>query len=88
MVVVSSKVYHAERPQDVVAALVTSKVGKYQGTTDYRLNDWTVAGLHTPSVVRCTLATIEQNQIGGKIGSLSATDIQGVETVLKRALGL
>jgi hypothetical protein len=88
MVVISTNVYHRERPQDVIAALVTSKVGKYQGTTDYMLNDWTAAGLHAPSVVRCTLATIEQNQIGGKIGSLSATDVQGVENVLKRALGL
>jgi PemK-like, MazF-like toxin of type II toxin-antitoxin system len=88
MVGVSTKVYHSERPQDVIAVLVTSKVGKYQGTTDYRLNDWAVAGLHAPSVVRCTLATIEQNQIGGKVGSLSAPDLQGVEKVLRQALGL
>jgi len=88
MVVISTNVYHTERPQDVIAALVTSKIGKYQGTTDYKLNDWTVAGLHAPSVVRCTLATIEQNQIGGKIGTLSTPDMQGVENVLKRALGL
>jgi hypothetical protein len=88
MIVVSTNVYHKERPQDVIAALVTSKIGKYQGATDYRLNDWNFVGLHAPSVVRCTLATIEQNQIGGKIGSLSATDVQGVENVLKRALGL
>lgn len=88
MVVISTKVYHTERPQDMIAALVTSKVGKYQGATDYMLNDWTIAGLYAPSVVRCTLATIEQNQIGGKIGSLSASDMQGVEHVLRRALGL
>jgi hypothetical protein len=88
MVVVSTKVYHTERPQDVIAALVTSKVGKYQGTTDYRLNDWTVAGLNAPSVVRCTLATIEQNQIGGKVGSLSSQDLHGVEKVLRQAMGL
>lgn len=87
MVVVSTATYHAERPQDVIVALVTSKT-KYQGTTDYALIDWTVAGLHAPSVVRCTLATIEQNQIGGKVGSLSTPDMQGVETVLKRAMGL
>ena len=88
MVVRSTHVYHTERPQDVIAALVTSKVGKYQGTTDYRLNDWTIAGLHAPSVARCTLATIEQNQIGGKIGSLSASDLQGVEQALRKAMGL
>ncbi|MDZ7365597.1 MAG: type II toxin-antitoxin system PemK/MazF family toxin [candidate division KSB1 bacterium] len=75
MVVISSNVYHTERPQDVIAALVTSKIGKYQGSTDYKLNDWTAAGLHAPSVVRCKFATIEQNQIGGKIGSLSDLDI-------------
>lgn len=88
MVVISTNVYHTERPQDLIAALVTSKVGKYQGATDYKRNDWTLAGLHAPSVVRCTLATVEQNQIGGKIGSLSTPDMQGVENILKRALGL
>lgn len=88
MVVVSSDTYHAERPQDLIAALVTTKVTKYQGVTDYVLQDWSAAGLHAPSAVRSTLATVEQNQVGGKVGTLSAQDMQGVEAALRRALGL
>jgi hypothetical protein len=61
MVVLSSAIYHAERPQDVIAALITSKISKYQEHTDYRLQNWQAAGLYEPSVVRCTIATIEQN---------------------------
>ncbi len=88
MVIISTDTYHSERPQDVVAALVTSKVAKYKGATDYALRDWRNAGLNTPSAVRCTLATIEHSQMGGKVGTLSASGLRGVETVLKRALGL
>jgi len=88
MVVLSSAIYHTERPQDVIVALITSKVSKYQGQTDYRLHDWQAAGLYEPSVVRCTLATIETNQIGGKVGTLTTLDMQGVEVALKQALGM
>jgi len=88
MVVLSSDEYHSERPQDVIAALVTSKVYKYKGKTDYNLNDWQEAGLFEPSVVRSTIATIELNQIGGKIGTLSASDIHGAEAAIKRAMFL
>jgi mRNA interferase MazF len=88
MVVVSSDTYHAERPQDVLAALVTTKVVKYQGQTDYALQDWQAAGLNQPSAVRTTLATVEHHQIGGKVGRLTLHDLQGVDTALRQALGL
>lgn len=88
MVVLSSDIYHRERPQDIIVALVTSKVDKYQGKTDYKLHDWQAAGLFEPSVVRSTIATIELNQIEGKIGSLTAPDIHGAEAAIKRALFL
>jgi hypothetical protein len=39
-------------------------------------------------VISNSVYHIEQNQIGGKIGSLSTQDMQGVENSLKRALGL
>ena len=61
MVVLSSNVYHSERRQDVIVALVTSKVDKYQGKTDYKLHDWRETGLFEASVVRSTIATIELN---------------------------
>ena len=88
MVVISSDDYHKERPQDIIVALVTSKVAKYQGVTDYALRDWQAAGLHQPSTVRCTFATIELSQIDGKIGKLTAFDVQRLENVLKNALAL
>lgn len=88
MVVVSADCFHAERPCDLLAALVTSKVDKYQGQTDYALQDWQQAGLHQPSAVRMTIATIEVGEVGGKVGKLSERDWQGVKDALRRAMGL
>lgn len=88
MIVVSSDIYHTEHPQDVIAALVTTKVSRYQGKTDYAIWDWQLAGLHQPSAGRATLATVEHHQIGGKVGRLTARDPQGVDATLRQALGL
>jgi hypothetical protein len=88
MVVVRADCFHAERPSDLLAALVTSKVDKYQGQTDYALQDWQQAGLHQPSAVRMTVATIEESQVGGKVGKLSESDWQGVKDALRLATGL
>lgn len=88
MVVVSSEAYHAERPEDVLAALVTTKVARYHGQTDYALQDWKAAGLRQPSTVRCTLAMIEDPRIAGCVGRLTERDMAGIDAALRRALGL
>src|SRR3972149_2317100 len=66
MVVVSSDVFHAERPQDLLAALVI----RYRGRMDHLVQEWRAAGLHQPSVVRCTLAMIEHHRVAGQVGGV------------------
>lgn len=51
-VVVSTEVYHQERP-DVILCVVTSQVLSATASTDYLLQDWAQAGLRQPSAVGC-----------------------------------
>lgn len=88
LVVVSSDAYHAERRRDVLAALITTRGDKYHGRTDYALQDWQAAGMRAPSTVRCTLMTVEHEQILGRPGCLTNRDLAGVHAALGRALGL
>ena len=56
-VVVSTDTYHRTRP-DAILGLLTSQVGAATGPTDYVLQDWQTAGLHSPSASRAFLATL------------------------------
>jgi mRNA interferase MazF len=46
--VVSTDLYHANRP-DLILGLLTSEVAQATGPTDYGLQDWAAAGLHQAS---------------------------------------
>ncbi len=50
-VVVSSDVYHAERP-DLILGILTTNLASATASTDYALQDWSAAGLHAPSAFR------------------------------------
>jgi mRNA-degrading endonuclease toxin of MazEF toxin-antitoxin module len=51
--------------------------------------DWTASGLRRPSVVNCSiLATIEQADVVGVIGSLSTQTMKDIEARLKAALAI
>jgi mRNA interferase MazF len=50
-VVVSSALYHAHRP-DLVLAVLTTQVATATAPTDYILQDWSAAGLYHPSAFR------------------------------------
>lgn len=71
-VVVSSSVYHDERP-DVILAVITSQVGKSNAKTDYLLSDWSSANLAKPSAVRIFLLTSPKTSVI-EIGELSESD--------------
>jgi len=86
--IISGAVYHRERTQDIIVAVISSQVHKYNGQTDYTLKDWQLAGLLQPSVVRSTLLTILSSRIDHKIESLSSTDLRDVESRLKLSLEL
>lgn len=84
--VVSSAAYHAERPQDTIVAVISTQTQKYNGSTDYLIQDWRAAGLSHPCVLRCTLLTILASRINHKIGTLSKNDLLGAANCFKLAL--
>jgi len=86
--VLSSPIYHGERPQDAIVAVISTQTQKYNGNTDYLLQDWQAAGLLQPSVLRCTLLTILAARVNRKVGDLSARDLQEVSNRLRLALQL
>lgn len=85
-VIVSTAVYHASRP-DVILGLLTSQSGKASAPTDYLLQDWTAAGLHSPSLFRSFLATLPASNIR-VIGKLSDRDWREVQARLQIALAV
>lgn len=85
-VIISTSVYHHSRP-DVILGLLTSQSGKASAPTDYLLQDWSVAGLHSPSAFRSFLATLPANNVR-VIGKLSANDWQAVQARLRIALAV
>ena len=86
-VVLSTAVYHANRP-DVLISLLTSNIVAATTPTDYVLQDWSAAGLKQPSAFRSYLATIDQRDILATAGQLTAKDWQAVQARLNIALAV
>ncbi len=82
--VVSTELYHDERP-DVILAVITSQFSKSKAKTDYILQDWQSANLNKESAVRIFLFTLPQNKIT-KIGELSEKDWQSVQEKLQLSI--
>src|SRR5919106_5649110 len=55
-VVVSSRIYHANRP-DVILGVITTQIAGATTPLDYILQDWSAAGLRLPSAFRSYFAT-------------------------------
>jgi mRNA interferase MazF len=85
-VVVSTHTYHTTRP-DVVLGLLTSQTAGATGPTDYILQDWSAAGLHSSSAFRVFLATLPASSVV-VIGHLSDRDWQEVQARLRIALAV
>lgn len=85
-VVISSNVYHLNRP-DVVLGLLTTQSRAATGPTDYTLQDWAIAGLHNPSVFRVFLATLPVTSVV-VIGHLSDRDWLEIQDRLHTALAI
>jgi mRNA interferase MazF len=84
-IVVSSSVYHQNRP-DVIVGVVTSQIQHAVTPTDHRLLDWQEAGLHRESAFRTFLATLPATAARW-IGHCSDRDWQGIQACLERAIG-
>jgi mRNA interferase MazF len=85
--VVSTDAYHAARP-DAVLAVITSQMRTATAPTDYVLQDWATAGLHSPSAFRAYLATLPATSIVAIIGQLSDRDWLEVQARLRVALAV
>jgi mRNA interferase MazF len=85
--VVSNNLYHAHRP-DVILAVLTSDVASAAGPTDYVLNDWAAASLVKPTAFRAYLMTELATNVVRVIGRLSAADWQQVQARLRLALAV
>ncbi|MGI8543359.1 MAG: type II toxin-antitoxin system PemK/MazF family toxin [Aridibacter sp.] len=80
-VIVSSDIYHNERP-DVILAILTTNISVAKSSTDYILQDWSAANLKKPSAARIFLFTLPKNKIT-KIGELSTRDWLKVQKCLQ-----
>src|SRR5258706_16448976 len=76
-VVLSTANYHRHRP-DVILGLITSSRSDPLSPTDYEIQDWKAAGLHTPSRFRLYLVTLLQEDVR-VIGALTQRDWQAVK---------
>ena len=83
-VVVSSALYHAQRP-DVILGVVTSNIGAATATTDHVLSDWSAAGLRLPSAFRAYFGMALPSAVT-TVGRLSARDWRAVQTCVRHAL--
>ena len=84
-VVVSSDLYHQERP-DVILGVISTRIDSANSPTDYLLKDWRIAGLHKESVFRAYLGTYNQNLFSSTVGKLSDRDWQEVQARLRLAI--
>jgi hypothetical protein len=84
--VVSTDLYQATRPDVIVAELTTKTAGAH-APTDYALLDWSLAGLHHPSVFRLYLNTVLASAVE-IIGHLSDRDWQEVQARLRLGLAV
>ncbi|MBP0019147.1 MAG: type II toxin-antitoxin system PemK/MazF family toxin [Cyanobacteria bacterium SBLK] len=84
VVVLSSKTYHALRP-DIIVGLITTQTSNL-GVTDYILQDWSSAGLRVASIFRSFIVTLPPSANLVLIGHLSERDWQGVCNCVKIAL--
>lgn len=82
-VVISDATYQQSRP-DVILMAITSQIRQPLAFGEYLLQDWQLAGLPKPSVLKPLIATLEQTQIIRTLGQLSATDQNALHDVLHK----
>jgi mRNA interferase MazF len=83
-VVVSSDQYHQERP-DLILGVLTTNISAATASFDYPLNDWALAGLHSPSVFRAYVGMAMPSAVR-VVGHLSDRDWLAVRQCARCAL--
>ena len=82
-VVVSSDIYHNERP-DLILGILTMNLSSATASTDYVLQDWSAAGLHSASAFRSYFGMALPTDVH-VVGQLSTRDWQAVKGCVTRA---
>ena len=85
-VVIASATYLTERP-DVLVGILTTKLPKVSGSTDYILLDWQSAGLRTESCFRAYVLTAHRSELT-VIGHLSSRDWDSVKARVREAFAI
>jgi mRNA interferase MazF len=85
-VVVSTNVYHATRP-DIIVAELTTQIAQAVAPTDNILQDWSAAGLRQPTALRVYLYTVLTIK-ASLIGHLSHRDWREVQDRLRLGLAV
>jgi mRNA interferase MazF len=80
-VVVSGINYNTERP-DVVVMAITSQFPNERGFGQAILENWELAGLLRPSLLKPIIATFEQSMVLRRLGWLSPSDITKLNATL------
>jgi mRNA interferase MazF len=81
------------RLQKTIVAQITGNISRAYEDTQYLIDsshpDWRQSGLQAPSVIVCSnLATIEKDDVGNRLGTLSGMTMQQIDECLKAALEL
>ena len=83
-VVVSSELYHKQRP-DLILGIITTHLAAATASTDCILADWSAAGLRAPSAFRAYL-TMAVPSVVRPIGHLSDRDWKAVSERVRLAI--
>lgn len=85
-VVIASATYLAERP-DALVGILTTKLPRTPGATDYVLQDWKYAGLRAASCFRAYVLTAHRSELT-VIGRLSGHDWELVKARVRTAFAI
>ena len=85
--IVSSDSFHQARNEVIVAAM-TTRVREPLLAGDYRLVDWQACGLPKPTIVTGILRTAKAYLIARKLGEVSASEMEAIDSQLRRVLAL
>lgn len=85
-IVVSSAVYHRERP-DLIVMAATSQIKSTTSFGEVTILDWKQAGFIKPSIIKPIFATVEKGLVLRKLGRLGEKERRDIQNALQVILG-
>ena len=85
-VVVSSSAYNASKP-DVVVLAITSQIRLAARLGEVWIDEWQLANLLKPSVIKPVFATLEQSLIIRRLGTLQSQDQSSLRNAIAEVIG-